>query len=104
MTQCTATVYRDCPDQELCGTKNGVSCDYIPDGIGQTQCGWNACSAVQGTGDWQSVCGGGDAIDITGGCVAQVAKGSLRQPKQPKAEDPMSQVGWLEFLIPKFLN
>ena len=28
------------------------------------------------TGDWQNTCGGIDAFDVSGGCTAQLARGS----------------------------
>ena len=77
VTKCTAKVYRDCPAGGVkCGEKNGVKCDYIPGGIGDSECGYAGCSTVQGNGNWQNVCSGGDAIDITGGCVGKIAYGS----------------------------
>ena len=43
---------------------------------GHGKCGWNECSEVSGTGDWVNICGGIDAIDVTGGCSFELAKGS----------------------------
>ena len=71
MSQCTATVYRDCPNSDHCGD----GCEYLEDGIGASGCAWNACSAVTGNGDWQSVCGGIDAVDVQGGCSLEMARG-----------------------------
>ena len=50
VSKCTAVVYKKCSESPLCGTgKDGVSCAYLPDGIGQTGCGEEACTAVNGT-------------------------------------------------------
>ena len=38
VTRCKATPYRKCSDSPLCGTKNGISCSYIPQGLGNTGC------------------------------------------------------------------
>jgi len=84
VAKCTATVYKDCLDAEGCGTKctsaGCTNCDYIPGGNGDSQCGWNPCNTITGTGDWQSVCTGGDALDVTGGCIAQIANSEADAP------------------------
>ena len=50
VSKCTAVVYKKCDGSPLCGTgQNGVTCAYLPDGIGQTGCGEEACDAVDGT-------------------------------------------------------
>jgi len=72
VSQCTATVYQDCQSSDHCG----AGCAYLEDGIGDSGCAWNACSAVTGDGEWQNVCGGIDAIDIEGGCSLQMARDS----------------------------
>lgn len=72
VTQCQATVYMDCPNSDHCGD----GCEYLEDGMGDSGCAWNACSAVTGNGEWQNICGGIDAVDVEGGCSFQLAQGS----------------------------
>ena len=70
-------IYRDCAAAPGCGSKNGISCSYLSGGISANPtCASNACPAVIGNGNWQSVCGGIDAIDIIGPCKAQLAQQS----------------------------
>ena len=72
VNECEAVVYQDCSNSEHCGS----DCEYLADGIGTSGCAWNACTAVTGTGAWQDICGGIDAIDVSGGCSFQLAKNS----------------------------
>ena len=67
-------IYRDCKAATACGSSSGISCAYLPYGISTTGCARNPCPAVVGNGQWQTVCGGIDAIDIKGPCNAQLAR------------------------------
>ena len=51
VSKCAITVYKQCDQAESCGTKNGVSCAYLPDGLGETECATMPCPAVAGR--WQ---------------------------------------------------
>ena len=48
VSKCAITVYKQCDQAESCGTKNGVSCAYLPDGLGETECATMPCPAVAG--------------------------------------------------------
>ena len=48
VTKCEITVYKDCEKTLSCGSKNGVSCAYLPDGIEGTECASMPCPAVKG--------------------------------------------------------
>ena len=48
VTKCEITVYKDCEKALSCGSKNGVSCAYLPDGIEGTECASMPCPAVKG--------------------------------------------------------
>ena len=37
-------------------------------------CAMVACEPLKGTGDWQNICPGIDAFEITGGCTGQLAQ------------------------------
>jgi hypothetical protein len=73
VTKCRATIYKGCPAKDHCGP----GCDYMPGGISQNpSCASHPCSEISATGDWQNTCSGIDGIDISGGCTAQLARGS----------------------------
>ena len=76
ISTCSVVIYKDCQAAPACGVRNGFSCSYIPQGISTSACAWNPCTPVIGNGNWQSVCGGIDAIDIKGPCKAQLAQQS----------------------------
>ena len=77
VSQCSVIIYRDCPAADSCGSANGKSCAYLPGGRSEaTGCGSNPCSPVVGNGNWQSICGGIDAIEVSGPCTAQLARQS----------------------------
>eukprot|EP00795_Rhopilema_esculentum_P000397 gene397-10064_t len=76
ISTCSVVIYRDCQAAPACGSRNGFSCSYISQGISTSACAWNPCTPVIGNGNWQSVCGGIDAIDIKGPCKAQLAQQS----------------------------
>ena len=76
VTKCQATIYQDCPAATACGS----GCDYLAGGLQEnTGCAWNGCSPVTGTGEWQDICAGIDAFEISGGCSGQLAKSSNGQ-------------------------
>jgi len=78
VSKCAITVYKQCDQAESCGTKNGVSCAYLPDGLGETECATMPCPAVAGSADGpQTVCSDGVAIEITGGCHGYLSNESV---------------------------
>jgi len=115
VSQCTVTVYGNCaftPSSECdwdwsvgpvgpdCLAHCGDGCEYLADGIGDSGCAWDPCeSGTAATGGWQNIghrddcpSGGGaggdgviDAIDVTGGCQFQLARGE-------NGADPFSKI------------
>ena len=73
ISKCTITPYKKCPDVNLCGTRNGISCSYLPKGVGTTGCATEPGATMQKDMDqeWQEL---GHVItagvNITGGCSA----------------------------------
>ena len=70
MDDCKAIVYKDCRNQVHCGG----ACQYLPGGIGYTNCAWNPCNEISATNGWVNICEGIDAIDVKGGCSFQLAR------------------------------
>ena len=107
VTRCTATAYKTCSGGDLCGTKNGISCAYIPSGLGNTGCAGDALAPVQGhmqSGDpfdnWvmfedkdygDEIAG----VDISGGCHARL-KGELGSWHHIFHRDSTSRIHCLE--------
>ena len=54
VTRCKATAYATCKGGDLCGTKNGISCAHLPNGLGNTGCAENALSPVKGLDNGQT--------------------------------------------------
>lgn len=70
--ECQAVWYQDCKAEEGCGD----GCEYLPDGIGDSGCAWNQWGTATGEG-WHAMGGGVDAIDVSGGCTFQIARGDV---------------------------
>merc|ERR1711962_1056281 len=94
VTRCKVTPYRTCGDGPMCGTKNGISCSYIPQGLGNTGCAEDPEPTLTGKADnwltmytkersWDQLHG----VDISGGCSA-LLRFSFRDVKYSEVLQP----------------